>query len=159
MNRKAITALLVLVVVAIWGSVFFKVSGKGEEEVKAQHTGLGVPEAVIALAPDTLTSASLGNYRDPFLGGATVQRSAQPAPTAQRTSLKKAPEASKSWPKVSYRGALRNRGKERGVALLSIDGKDAMVPLGGEEKGVTVKAIYADSVLLVANGEQRVVRQ
>lgn len=158
MNRKAVTALLLLVVAAIWGGVLFKVSGRGEE-ANVQQTTLAAPVAPAAEAVDTLSASALGNYRDPFLGAMPAKRSTVPVSSTQRPPAKRAFEVAKSWPKVSYRGAMRNHGRERGVALLSIDGKDAMVPLGGEEKGVTVKAIYADSVLLVANGEQRVVRQ
>ncbi|MEO8069043.1 MAG: hypothetical protein ABI599_15205 [Flavobacteriales bacterium] len=159
MKRKGITIALLLLVVAVWGCVLFKVVRRPADNFEQVRQVRGTQWADAPVL-EPLPDEALGNYRDPFLGDAAKPSTGVDAGARQHVAVVKSvtrgPNGYK-WPSIAYHGSLRNNGKERSIALLSIDGREAMVPIGAEERGLRVKAIYTDSVLVAANGEVRVV--
>ncbi len=165
MKRKGVTITLLLVVASIWGAILIKVVNPPTAEPSKAMVNLPSGPEWKQVAVEHPPSDSLGNYRDPFLGSTSVvpRSGAVPMSAArkvQSTTQTTAHKTAASWPKITFQGLLRNRTNSRSVALLTIEGKNAMLMQGAKDAcGVSVVAVYTDSVVLAMDGESRCFRR
>lgn len=160
MKRKGLTIGLLLLVASIWGAVLSKFWRPKSEEPEGS-AGVLVPMVDDRVVIDTLpATASLGNYRDPFLEAipphpaSSVVRSKNS--TGARAKQPVAPKAVETWPRIAYNGLLRNTTNSRAVALLNVDGHNAMFIQGVEDqRGLKVVKASSDSVLVALHDEVR----
>lgn len=160
MKRKGITVALLLLVATVWGGVLWKVIRQKEDDAFT-------PTATPAVAPMEMVegridsfpdNTALGDYRDPFLKEPpprNERKAAHPAKAGAGQAVVRPVASVFKWPRVEYRGSMKNAKQGRVVAMLSIDGREIMLPLGAEDHGIQVRAVFTDSVQLLAGNEQR----
>jgi hypothetical protein len=166
MKRKGLTIGLLLIVASIWGAVlsrFWRPKSTEPETSVGALMPMDDDHTVIDTLPPT---ASLGNYRDPFLQvmpTRPVPTSAVPRakiPTAAKEKRKQENQPTEIWPRIAYNGLLRNNANSRAVALLNVDGHDAMFVQGVEDqRGLKVVKASSDSVLVALHDEVRSFRR
>ena len=152
MKNKSITYLLLAVVVAIWGGIFFKVfsSLASSEQPVARTAKVGPIENIEERKPSVFTIRA--NYRDPFLGN-RVDHSTGDKPVVVKVVKKK--EEPKVAPDVSfikYFGLIRNSGTQKKIGLISIHNQEFMIGDGEEISGVTCLKHYKDSIIISFQG-------
>jgi len=65
----------------------------------------------------------------------------------------------KVWPQIQYFGFVKNRDKNSTLCLLKIDGRQVQLSKGQKHNGLIVMNTYRDSVLVVYEGETKIVRK
>lgn len=65
----------------------------------------------------------------------------------------------KVWPKIEYFGFVKNRNKNNPLCLLKIDGRQIQLSKGQKHDGVLIANTFRDSVLIVFEGSQKMVKK
>jgi hypothetical protein len=156
MKRKGLTIGLLLIVASIWGAVLSKFWRPNREELGTSSDVL-MPMDDDAVVIDSLPpTASLGNYRDPFLEPSQTR----PLAGAVTPHGRKPEIPVETWPRIVFNGLLRNAANSRAVALLNVDGRDAMFVQGvAGPCGLKVIKVNSDSVLVALNNRVRSFRR
>ncbi|MDN3588079.1 hypothetical protein QWY86_15455 [Pedobacter aquatilis] len=152
MKTKSTVYVLIACVAAVWGIIFFKVftgiSGEEEGQVtqerakKIEYFNLVDHREEIS----ELESAS----RDPFKGLEYKQQ--ENDLTVEKPGLVPAPvmplaaKPQVNWSGIYYRGYISNPGSKQKIAMLSVNGKEAMLSVGESFGGVKLLAYATDSV-------------
>lgn len=141
-NKKVIYFLLLLVVL-IWGVVFYKIFSNFSEK-KVVLKSLSPPSFAIGEGNiDSIFTLSL-NYPDPFLKGQGHQKDNQILLTTNNIVNRPAV----IWPNIEYRGSLTNNGKDGSTAFLKINNSDLLVKQGKVYSQTKIQSITKDSILL-----------
>jgi hypothetical protein len=166
MAKKKINILLIVVVLALWGTV-------GYRTLNRQFTGNEmIPELQNKQGNITINQINKDTFklekvsRDPFLN-----KQFQTAVTAPRRivsnyrSVKKtsAPPVVKTdpnlhWPMLAYCGYIGNKERNEELVLLKIDSKLFKLKLNDQVNGLVVKKRYKDSIEVFFNSQTRMVR-
>jgi hypothetical protein len=155
MKSKKSTYLLLIVVLAIWGAVIYKLffDHKGNDTFMTNNSSF-VPESFNLASLNDTFSIHHG-YRDPFLGKAAEARprvtTGALAPIIKQATM--APSLAK-WPAVVFHGLIRNQKSGKQIALVEIDGHGHNMIPGDLESGLELVKSYKDSVLM-GNGKER----
>ena len=159
--KKKLTYLMLPVVIAIWGIIFYRIffSNAADDVPVANNgrtvTGIKDDNAV----PDTFSI--IASYRDPFLGKVVSSE----APKSIQHPVKTEPKQTKpapvqaSWPTISYSGMIRNRQSSVQLAMLQVNGQSYTVKAGEVVESVKVTRIYRDSIEIGLGAEKRVFKK
>lgn len=161
MKNKSVTYLLLAVVVAIWGGIFFKVfsSLASTDRPVATVAKVGLIENIEENKPSVF--AIQANYRDPFLGSRVDDRPAGDKPVVVKPVVKKKEEP-KVAPDVSfvkYFGLIRNSGSQKKIGLVSIHDQEFMIGDGEEISGVKCLKHYKDSIIISFQGKRACIKR
>jgi type II secretory pathway component PulC len=155
MKNKKIIISLVLLTVAVWGTIIFRI-------VKSIHLSDTVAVTNTEPASNKLiavadTFSIKGDYRDPFLGRriiASLPKKIQAAPVKPKPLPV---VATINWPNISYSGIIKNQNSTRELALIKVDQKDFIMKTGDVAKGVELNKIFKDSVIVFYQREKKTV--
>ena len=147
MKNKKLTYFLVLVVVAVWGMIIYRV-------FESLNIGDDLPETPIAVKKEVYddyelkkdTAKLLLNYRDPF--GLTKQKdtvATAGAASAKPVIIKKIKPAI-DWSFITYSGYIRNPETKKLIAILTIHDKRTMLAEGEVFERVKLLKNMRDSV-------------
>lgn len=154
--KKKINILLIIIVLALWGGVAYKVinrffSSEGEVfmiEDYNHESDLMISER------DTFIINSIN--RDPFLDEMISVNKEKPI--LKKDGNKQFKKISKPitkipFPIIYYYGYIKSKEKE--LVLLKINGQLKKMRLNETSEGIKIKKIFKDSVFVVVNGETK----
>ena len=142
LKNKKITYLLIILVMLIWGLVFYKIYSKfggSKRIVKSLPKSVGSIES----SPGDSIFTLVLDYPDPFLkagGQASDLHSQTAANTPQKPAI--------VWPAIEYRGYVVLSNKKERTGLLKIQNSDLLVKQGKEYFGVKIRTITKDSIFV-----------
>jgi hypothetical protein len=154
-SRKTVYLLLGLVL-AIWGTIVYRVLSKISPDAKPASSEPFFAGDKAALQD---TFALLADYPDPFLGQGAPPDAAPAAEPVLKAPPPPEPVKTVAWPVVRYTGIIKNMKKDRQFIVLQVNGKDHLVTAGQQVGGVQVEQIFKDSVLLSFEGEKKYLRR
>jgi hypothetical protein len=143
MNKYIKIIVLILLLIAIWGIIAYKIyeHGVAQSHEESNDIAFKYTEPSAVKVKDYHLKL---NYRDPFLSPKEV--SAKTDKLMQATNVR--------WPNLEYRGCIY-RGRRK-LGFLDFSGNLEFVRKGQEVKDMLVRKIYKDSILLVFKGDIRV---
>lgn len=155
MKNKAMTYVLGISVLLVWGIIIYRiVDTVGEDDLPIGVASNNTNKEVYndyALPADT-GQLSL-NYRDPF--GLSKPKDTTVA-VVKRDILVNNAKPSKpafDWGFVRYSGYIRNPGSKKLLAIVSINGKTMMMAEGEKADGVQLVSNRQDSIKVTAGGK------
>lgn len=165
MAKKRINLILIIVVLALWGTVGYKAinrqfsGNKLFPEKQKQESNVTIRQ----INKDTFKLEKI-NW-DPFLNKQFQSTISVPTrPISGYTSAKKAviPVAPKadpnvSWPILIYYGYFGKEGNQE-LVLLKVDSKLCKLKINTPYNGLIVKKKYKDSIEVSFNSERKIVR-
>lgn len=169
MGKKAKLYLLVIINLAVWGYVGYKVYGalQGDEDPDLTMDQAKIKKIEPAATADSVVL--LLNYEDPFLKNGNFSQnrkhisSAQPSknpPLPKPVVAKAVPTSTVAAPlNIQYLGLIKNSTGNSTTALLSINGKSSFVKQNDVIEGYTVKEISGESILLLKGKEKLFIRK
>ena len=100
------------------------------------------------------------NYKDPFLKGVIYKSSAilQNGITQNITPVVKQVKNTTTviaWPKLIYKGTIKNKNSNKLIAILEINGNEALLKEGDEYMQVDLLKIYSDSAFVGFEKEKK----
>lgn len=148
-NKKSLYILLPLVII-IWGTLFWKIF------VGSRSNASQPPKAIIKEVKDeevTKERVELNlNYEDPFLKSFAV---GQPSPEVEKPKPKQKVNRVVAWPMLEYHGLIKSHSTEKTVGMLNINNKKYLVHNKEVVQGISVVAIFPDSIVLINQSDQR----
>ncbi|MEH6305271.1 hypothetical protein RYH73_06430 [Olivibacter sp. CPCC 100613] len=157
--KKKLTIPLLILVLLIWGWIFYKIIAATEDPV------LPMPAVAAEKKPitktnlvDTATSFKpTGGYRDPFLA---AEKNVEPANTESEEvveNYEQAPqEAYIDWGMIKYLGEVTNAKSKKSVILMGVNEKDFMIKVGETREGVTLLQNTANYIKIKYQGQENV---
>ena len=121
MKKKKKTYLLLIVVLAIWGLLGFKIVGALHTDEPEQELALVSQKFIPTILKKRDTFSVVANYRDPFLG--TMPKSNIPKKVKKKVIKK--PELPKK--NIRYSGLVSQNNTKNSIFFVSIDGQQHMM--------------------------------
>jgi len=152
MKNKAVTILLLLVVLGIWGYIGLRVKKAMKVE---ENTSTSAPSFVPEQSPIEDNYTLLLDYEDPFSARITKRKatsSSRPTYTSSSTpAFQDIPENLMEdliWPEIEFKGIVQKTNKSKAACILSIDGKSVIASIGQEVEGLTLLSVFDDEITL-----------
>ncbi|MFB3389831.1 hypothetical protein [Flavobacterium sp. LAR06] len=166
MDKKKINIILIIVVLALWGTVGYRALNRQftNNKVILEKQNKLNNAAITQTDKDTFKLVKIN--RDPFLNKQfqTVIET-QKAITSYHKVAKKVvvPNVPKGdpnllWPRLSYHGYIGSKERNEDLVLLTIDSKLSKLKLNYPVNGLVVKKRYKDSIEVFFNAETRMIR-
>lgn len=164
--KKKINIVLIVLVVSLWGGVFYKVVKqflfKEEIQFQAHTVKKNVPLAFSA--KDTFDFVQ--SNRDPFLNKLNASpKKNVPVAVINKTVPSKRPKPvlvektpARMFPTITYFGYMTS-GTDKHSALLKINSKQVKLSENEEYEGLKLVKVYRDSVLVIFNSNKVMVRK
>jgi hypothetical protein len=153
MKSKSVTYGLIVLVIAIWGGIFYRifVAYDSENTAVVPVRKAKVIPAVAEIETETGYSLS-ANYRDPFLGAAA--RVIEKSDSKQLSPKKKVKEEVKiDWSFVRYLGTIKNSATRKKLILINVRSRDYTVSEGENAGDIKVLKNNSDSILVSYQGK------
>jgi type II secretory pathway component PulC len=160
MKNKKMTYLLGAAVVIVWAIIIYRVfdaSGSGDDS-PMEITGKPQKEAYNDFEVAKDTTRLLLNYRDPF-GLVKQKDTAAVNVKNDRKSVSPPAKPVVNWGFIKYSGYILNPGSKKTIALISINGKSAMLAEGETIDNVKLLKNMRDSVKVTYNGQVKFIRK
>jgi hypothetical protein len=145
---KNINYVLITALIVVWGSIMYQFFFKNSNDENLSEMTY---EAIQDNEPFQRTKKKytlLLKYADPFKGqSTTVDRS-------NKVPVKKIQKVVR-WPRITYKGSVKNHSTLEAIALLTINKKSLLIKEGEVKSGYLVKAVYNDSVRLIFEGQEK----
>lgn len=159
MKNKKLLYLLVPLMMAVWGSVFYRIfngSGGGDTFVNDYMAPVMIPPM---LQRDSFVLIT--KYKDPFLGrGPKSTQTQNPVSTTPpKVKVVVPPKPVIPWPELSYGGLIRNTNSGKSLALLTVNGQQKLAISGQEVAGITIEEMWSDSLMVTFGKEARTIRK
>ena len=148
-NKKSLYILLPLVII-IWGTLFWKIF-MGSQSNVSQPTKAIIKEVKDEEVRKERVVLSL-NYEDPFLKSFAV---GQPLPEVEKPKPQQQVNRVVPWPMLEYHGLIKSHSTEKIVGMLNINNKKYLVHHEEVVQGISVVAIFPDSIVLINQSDQR----
>lgn len=160
MKNKKLTSGLLVVVVLVWGVIFYKIFNglRSSGKVVYSKSMDNNRKDTEMITNDTFNI--INNYRDPFLGSMAVdhvKKQGQPLKDKQTIQPVKPMQVVK-WPNVVFGGIIRKK-EASPVAIVKIDGHSDFMTEGSTSSGVQLQELYNDSIRVVFDGEKKVIKK
>lgn len=156
MNKKGINGLLIVVVLIIWGLIFYRLFNSFFAE-PSENIPTQTNQKKIIAEIERKDFILRADYRDPFLGKMFKEAV---KPKMQNIAIpKKVVKEEKPVTEIKFLGMIKNKTSNKGIALVSINGEDKMAAEGEERVGVKFIKITSDSVRVICQGKSCWVRK
>lgn len=165
MAKKKINIVLIIVVLALWGTVGYRALNRqftNREMSLEKQNQLG-NTTINQINKDTFKLENIN--RDPFSNKefrtesvtVPVKKYFMTYPTIKKTyvSIVK-PQIDLSWPTLKYYGYFKSKDQE--LILLKVDSKLCKLKLNDPLNGLIVTKKYKDSIIVFFNSESRIIR-
>jgi hypothetical protein len=156
-KNKVVTYLLIAAVLVVWGLIIYKIIGAysvGEEDTytppaiqKEKYDDYAVPKD---------TAKLVLNYRDPF-GMAVKKDTARPKIQGTPRFIP-VTKTGFNWDIVRYSGYIKNAGSKKLIAVMHIDGREAMMSEGEVIDQIRLVRNLKDSILISREGKKKYIR-
>lgn len=166
MAKKKINIVLIVVVLGLWGSVFYKTINQYffTKETQANTTYSSGKIEFSQINKDTFALEKVS--RDPFLNKQTVEVVSYPKKqyTSNTSTVAKKPKPATIqprqltvWPAISYHGYIKDSRGE--MVIIKINQKMFRLRKDALADGIIVKKISSDSLELDFNKERKVIKR
>ena len=147
MKKQQKTTLLLLLVLAIWGVLGFKiVSSLSPDAPELSSDSLENSFTPVAsVERDTFSIAA--NYRDPFLGTLPKSRKAK---SKRQVKAQELPDK-----EVTYSGFITDNNTNKKIFFISVDGQQQMLSKREQFHGVTLLSGDENKIKIKYNGKTR----
>lgn len=156
-NKKMINAVLIIIVVSLWGTVSYKYINRffGDNEVFYNTSENYNFDTLSVISKDTFNLQPL--TKDPFLNKIVTQPKVQSSPVPKTPVVKKEPilKSPIPFPAVQYYGYIKSKDKKDELILVKINNSLERVRLNDNIDGLIIKKIYKDSIVVHYNKETR----
>lgn len=156
-NKKMINAVLIIVVVSLWGTVSYKYINRffGENEVFYDTPENYNFDTLSVISKDTFKLQPL--TKDPFLNKIVTQPKIQSSSIPKQSIIKKEPvlKTPIQFPAVQYYGYIKSKDKKEELILVRINNRLERVRLNDNIDGLIINKIYKDSIVVNFNKETR----
>ncbi|MEW4923124.1 hypothetical protein [Algibacter sp. 2305UL17-15] len=160
MNRKYLNTTLIILLVIIWGSVFYKYFGgkKSLEENLYLNNLVSNNTKKYNITKDTFQLKLI--TKDPF-GVSTIKKVHLSKPSIKKSTKKNKPFLDKKivWPKISYHGFVKSENNETPLILLKIDNKVYRKREGEVVRDITLVKVHNDSVIISLNNNIKTIKR
>jgi len=161
-NKKLVYILLPLVII-IWGMVIYRIFFENRKR----------PENLTSRARPALTSTEkteskryklIANYKDPFLKNMEVVKAdAEEEKNEESNNLENLRRRRTSvsrvrWPEITYGGYI-NGNKNETTILLKVQNRDYLCNTGDTIANILIKGFYGDSILVLYNDEEKILKK
>lgn len=167
MVKKKINIILIVVVLGLWGSVFYKTINRffTSKELAVNNASGSATVKFNQINKDTFALENVS--RDPFLNKqvqqavSRPQRQYVPNPNHSAVVKKAAPAPTMKqlivWPAISYHGYIKDSRGE--MVILKIDSKMFRLRKNDLVEGLMIKKISSDSLEVDFNKERKVIKR
>lgn len=157
--KKKLTIPLLLLVLLIWGWIFYKIIQATEEPV--------LPTPVMAAEKKSMPKTNLtdtimsfkpkGGYRDPFLS-AEIEAEPEVIETGEVVENYNPPpqEPYIDWGMIKYLGEVTNAKAKKSVILMGLNEKDFMIKVGETREGITLLQNTPTYIKIKYQGQENV---
>lgn len=167
MAKKKINILLIIIVLGLWGSVFYKTLNQyffsKNESVVAIHSSAKIQ--LNQINKDTFVLQTIA--RDPFLNNVN-REIVSPAPTPSANNslaitrkvnkpIQAKPKEIMIWPSISYHGYIKDSQGE--LVIIKINQKMFRLRKEASIQGILIKKISSDSIEVDFNKEKKTIRR
>ncbi|HEX8562252.1 MAG TPA: hypothetical protein VF676_04650 [Flavobacterium sp.] len=139
-NRNKSVTLLLIVVLAIWGVLFYKFFSFSDKERQISNNPVTAVKP-LAIKPRDSFNVDI-NPRDPFLGHLLHKE----VPRTSTNPTKRKPQVPLVWPSIRYKGTVSDNREKVKVYMLEVDGKTFLLKKGEVESGITILGGTRESV-------------
>ena len=157
LNKKMINAVLIIIVVSLWGTVSYKYINRffGDNEVFYDTSENYNFDTLSVISKDTFKLQPL--TKDPFLNKIVTQPKVQSSPVPKQPIVKKEPilKSPIPFPALQYYGYIKSKDKEEELILVKINNRLERVRLNDNIDGLIINKIYKDSIVVNFNKETR----
>jgi len=161
--------LLVVLVIAIWATIFIKVFSVEPSSVHFVKSNVLTKEAQIEMDEKEVYELYL-DYVDPFLGKGKVSRKSVNSTLEQQNESKLKGIDKNSFkaierqflstqpviPTIKYHGMFCNASKNKKIAILEVDNARMVMEEGEVNNELSVSSVHMDSIVLVWSGHELV---
>ncbi|RUT69887.1 hypothetical protein D0817_14835 [Flavobacterium cupreum] len=167
MVKKKINIILIVVVLGLWGSVFYKTINRffTSKELAVNNSSGSTTVKFNQINKDTFALENVS--RDPFLNKQVQEVVSRPqrqyvANTSHSAAVKKAAPAPTMkhlivWPSISYHGYIKDSRGE--MVILKIDSKMFRLRKNDLVDGLMIKKISSDSLEVDFNKEKKIIKR
>jgi type II secretory pathway component PulC len=158
MKNRKLMYVLVPLVVAIWGTIVFRIfSGMKGENRDIPAAG---PPVLLPGEKEKEDYQLIADYPDPFLNshvmpGETDVVQSPPRPLPEPPPVK----PPLTWPSLKYGGIIKNIKVNKEFALIQMSGKEYLARQGEMIGELQLLRIYKDSVLVSFQNEKRTIKK
>jgi hypothetical protein len=156
MKGKKTTYLLLIAVLAVWGTIIYRIIEHRKPDIVPEYTYSVNSGSEELFSDDDVYKLKL-NYTDPFLKGnySTTSQSKETAKAVNNQNnfrRRVLPQNSSvinekvNWPEIKYSGLIINNNSSSQIGLLVIDNESFIMQSGDEQKEVKLEKLYPDSV-------------
>lgn len=164
MKNKKLSYVLVPMVIAVWGFIFFRIFSTVENNNQASIlTTKKSNNPIKFINNDTLKLAL--NYEDPFLKKSASSESdnfsfktSTSRPVMPKYTIP-APIKIINWPEIKYFGSIKNIKKNKEFATISIKDKRYYLSKTDEVAGVKIVDIFKDSVVIEYEYDKKCIKK
>lgn len=162
MAKKKINIILIVLVLALWGTIGYKTinqffSKDAVNDKKVVSTSLNLNQ----INKDTFQMQNI--ERDPFsnvqLTSPIVKKTYKLQPRKIKTVVAEKPIVVNNWPSISYHGYIKSKNKADELVLIMMDKKLYKLRKNDDINGITLYKIYKDSVELILNKQKKIIRR
>jgi hypothetical protein len=160
MKNKTITYGLLVVVLIIWGGIFYRIfiSFFPADKPIAKNEQKFTIESVSGFE-EAQSFALRSGYRDPFLGDTHTSDFSEENKPVKKILKKVSVEPSIDWSFVKYLGLIKNSGNTRKLAMVTIHGMEYMLSEGEEMSSVKCLKNNKDSILISYQGKVKWIKK
>jgi hypothetical protein len=161
MKNKKMTYLLLIVVLGIWGIIFYKIymSIKSSDKLTVRDYSMLNKNDSNLYKIDTFSIVN--NYRDPFITSkmATYENKSKVGHhmVAQKPIVSQ--NAQIKWPTIAYNGMIKSKKSSQQLVLVKINGTSDFMTKGSSFSGVQLLRVYKDSIEVGYSGEKKSIRK
>lgn len=157
--KKKLTIPLLLLVLFIWGWIFYKVMHANEEPITLPPITVRSQRANTAMGSNDSLAHNLfeGNYRDPFLADAFVEEVFFENFEMDENYELPMEEVYVDWSAIKYLGEVSNTRQGKQLVLLGIHDKDYMLKMGETREGVTLLRNDPTAVKISYQGKEHII--
>ena len=164
MDKKVRNKILYVAVACLWGIAIYRTFKN--QQIKEENESFKVvsvpPISPIQFNKDTF-ELELPSH-DPFLSTSWTPsekfENQNPSDKIQKVEpVEIVKPIEKVWPKIEYFGFVKNRNKNSTLCLLKINGRQIQLSKGQKHEGVFVANTFRDSVLVVYDGANKMIRK
>lgn len=162
MKKKNVTYLLLVLVAAIWGYLFYKFFSDLNPEKVIEANSNPIQFAKIEETKDSVY-ALMANYRDPFLGKGYVQNNSSGISIKRFTSPKPKPipvlttVSTMVWPDVKYLGLISHNANAKHMGIITINGKEYTITEGEVIQEFKILKLSKSNATLIYKGVEKVI--
>ncbi len=161
MKKKYLNSVLIVLLLIIWGSVFYKYFGNKKSSLKNVEAldFTSNYKQNYMVAKDTFTLELI--ERDPFGASVSIQKINQPKKSVRKPKSVTKPAVKKNivWPTITYHGFVKGESNTTRLILLKINNRLYRKREKEIVNDITLVKAYNDSLIVSLNNNNKTIKR